>query len=192
MFALCVQFPNALHLVFHWEQLICLKIYCFVYFSSIPVSQFSKENNLSAKSISVSDIILFIHLLHLWNITKHFNYNKTSYTNNYKTRINGQSFLALISSPFYLMKSKFCFLRFNELNRRHRLKFLTFMLHEPFATTPVTVHYEPLISSCDTYALDLITSSDQCIWDTFGCVTGCFRTGSYNIIKQIIFLTKIL
>lgn len=163
----------------------------YLYFKNLSFP-LSKENNLPAKGISDSYIILFIHLLYLCNIKMHLDIIKLITQNDYKTRINSLSFLALFfSSPFHLMKHKFSFLHFNESNKHHRLRFLICILHEGFATTHVSVHCQPFIFGSDTLGQGLITTSDECIWNTFGSVTRCFRTLSHNIIKQL-FLTKIL
>lgn len=125
-----------------------LMLYLFFINLSFPLNQ---KNNLSVKGISVSDIKLFIHLLHVGNIKIHLIIIKllTQITLKQESTVS-PSFVALLLSPFHLMKSKFNFPHFNELNKHHPLNFLVFMLFESFASTHVNVHCEALISGSDT------------------------------------------
>lgn len=120
-----------------------LLLYLFFINLSFPLS---KKNNLSVKGISVSDIKLFIHLLHLGNIKISLIIIKllTQITLKQESTVS-PAFVALLLSPFHLMKSKFNFPHFNELNKHHTLNFLVFMLFKSFASTHVNVHCEALI-----------------------------------------------
>lgn len=110
-----------------WRLMLCL------FFINLSFS-LSQKNNLSVKGISVSDIKLFIHLLHVVNIKIHSIIIKllTQIILKQESTVS-PSFVALLLSPFHLMKSKFNFSHFNELNKHHTLNFLVFVLFESFA-----------------------------------------------------------
>lgn len=125
-----------LSLVFHQKQLVCLKIYCFIYFSWISVKRIISEQRSFKRVISYLFICYILVIMHLILIKL-----LTQITVKEESKVSYS--WPCIYLPFTYWKVNLVFFIY-ESNKHHRLKFLIFMLHEAFVTTYMYVHCMPL------------------------------------------------